>query len=195
MRVVRVRAWASAIAVVALLAVDVAPNERRPTPLPGPARPGHGPGLEGASQVRQYPTPTKTTILGSITYGSGGRMWFTETTSGKIGAVAPDGRVTEYPTSSPGSVPEDIVRGPDGRMWFSEQGMAALGAITGTGVVRNYEPVSVASGPGNTIWFTEDGVPSIGVIQAEPEGLRVYPDVTYRDVTAPEPTSGRRSSL
>ena len=66
-------------------------------------------------------------------------MWFTETSSGKIGAVARDGRVTEYPTSSPGSVPEDIVRGPDGRMWFSEQGMAALGAITGTGVVRNYQ--------------------------------------------------------
>ena len=52
-----------------------------------------------------------------------------------------------------------------------------------------HEPVFVASGPGNTIWFTEDGVPSIGVIQAEPEGLRAY-----RDVTAPETTSGRRAS-
>ncbi|HKF43159.1 MAG TPA: hypothetical protein VKJ00_14010 [Thermoanaerobaculia bacterium] len=87
-----------------------------------------------------------------ITPGPGG-MWFTES-SGLIGRVTPDGRVTEFPITVPAW---RIVAGPDGNLWYTSDQF--LSRMTPEGAVTNL-PISgrafgVAVGRDGNIWFSE----------------------------------------
>ena len=55
-----------------------------------------------------------------IAFGADGALWFTETTSNRIGRMTTSGTLTSFAVPTPGSEPGDIVAGPDGAMWFAE---------------------------------------------------------------------------
>lgn len=113
-------------------------------------------------------------VLGGITAGPDGALWFTETndfngsrggSTGKIGRMTTEGQLTEFTLSSEfGSVPSGIAAGPDKALWFVENyddGTAELDRITVAGQVTIYASnlgavSSITGGPDYAIWFTED---------------------------------------
>lgn len=60
-------------------------------------------------------------VLGGITAGPDGNVWFTEPKSGQIARISPDGVVAEFPVPTTDSAPNDIALGRDGALWFTEQ--------------------------------------------------------------------------
>ncbi len=60
-------------------------------------------------------------VLGGITAGPDGNVWFTEPKSGHIARISPAGTVTEFPVPTIDSAPNDIVLGRDGALWFTQQ--------------------------------------------------------------------------
>ena len=60
-------------------------------------------------------------VLGGITAGPDGNVWFTEPKSGQIARISPAGAVTEFPVPTADSAPNDITLGRDGALWFTEQ--------------------------------------------------------------------------
>ena len=73
-------------------------------------------------------------LLGRITAGPDGNVWFTEPgdydhPGGKIGRIDPNGNVTEFPTPTAGSMPSGITAGPDGNIWFTEPAVGKVGKL------------------------------------------------------------------
>ena len=60
-------------------------------------------------------------VLGGITAGPDGNVWFTEPKSGQLARITPNGSVTEFPVPTVTSAPTDITLGHDGALWFTEQ--------------------------------------------------------------------------
>ena len=144
-----------------------------PVPAPHARIDAGSPRLEVAmtSGYKRYSTPTGGTLLGAITYGMMGELWFTEINSGKVAAISESGEVHEYTIPLPETIPEDIVLGPDGRMWFTEQGTGVLGAISWNGVITDYPVqtdsagiIGLALGRDNRLWFTMQDTDEIGAM-------------------------------
>ncbi len=101
----------------------------------------------------------------SMTAGPDGNLWFTDSRTGKIGRITPEGTITEFAVPSPPATANyanyyRIVRGPDGNLWFNEENkigrMSPRGDVQefalpqGSGVVAN-----ITAGPDGNIWFSE----------------------------------------
>jgi streptogramin lyase len=105
----------------------------------------------------------------SITSGSDGNLWFTNTGTSKIGKITPAGKITEYALPSE-SVPYHIVAGPDGNLWFTEKTTSKIGKITTTGKITEYAlptgsgPTGITVGPDNNLWFADNGSGKVGKI-------------------------------
>src|SRR5205807_545031 len=84
-----------------------------------------------------------------ITVGPDGNLWFTETSTDKIGRITPGGVVTEFSSGiTADSGPYYITAGPDGNLWFTEFFGNKIGKITTTGTVTEYSAgLSSGSGP------------------------------------------------
>jgi streptogramin lyase len=95
------------------------------------------------------PGPPGTSNSGpqTITVGSDGNLWFTETNNDKIGKITPAGVITEYPIPA-GSYPFAIVAGLDGNLWFTELHRNKVGRITPSGTLTEFaiDPDSLAVG-------------------------------------------------
>jgi virginiamycin B lyase len=66
-------------------------------------------------------------ILGSITRGPDGNLWFTEfqysvtgASAGKIGSITTAGKISDFPLPTSGYVPTSITFGTDHTLWFIE---------------------------------------------------------------------------
>jgi streptogramin lyase len=129
-----------------------------------------------AGVTTEYPIPTPATQPYSITSGSDGALWFTESTgaagTSKIGRITTAGVITEYavPTNSAG--PNHIAAGPDGALWFTERIRGKIGRISTAGDVTEYvipginstSPTGITAGPDGALWFAESDTNQIGRI-------------------------------
>ncbi|HEV7768859.1 MAG TPA: hypothetical protein VGQ76_27950 [Thermoanaerobaculia bacterium] len=94
----------------------------------------------------------------------GKTIWFTGKSTGTIGKVTQDGKITTYPLSTVGSVPIYVRAGNDGTMWVTELVGNAIARITADGTVaefpiptHNSRPIAIVPEPGsNAMWFTEE---------------------------------------
>ena len=130
----------------------------------------------------------------SITTGSDGALWFTNTGNTSIGRITTNGVVSNY--TGPGITgPYGITTGPDGALWFTNIGQHSIGRITTSGVVTDFTgtgiawPWDITAGPDGALWFTNYRNNSIGRITTSgvvtnytgtgidmPEGITTGPD-------------------
>lgn len=95
-----------------------------------------------------------------ICEGPDGLLWFTSTSSNRVGKITTAGVITMYSSASFNS-PIGICAGPDGNLWVASQGNDTLCKVTTAGVVTGYTsfgnidgPVGVCAGPDGLIWTT-----------------------------------------
>ena len=97
--------------------------------------------------IGRYPVPTPDAYPLDITRGPDGAMWFVESRAGKIGRIAPDGKIREFRTGDSASHPTALIAGPDKAIWFTEVGTNRIGRLTTTGSVSHF---SAGAGARNT---------------------------------------------
>ena len=74
-----------------------------------------------------------------IGFGIDGKtIWFTGKSTGTVGRLTPDGKVTTYVLSTVGSVPIYVRAGNDGTMWVTELVGNAIARITADGKVTEF---------------------------------------------------------
>lgn len=124
--------------------------------------------------ITEFSIPTTGSWPMGITAGPDGNLWFTESSSDKIGKISLDGVITEF--SIPRSVdygisPRGITTGPDGNLWFTELNGNKIGRITPGGIITEFSiptdnsaPYGITSGPDGNLWFTENYSGKIGRI-------------------------------
>jgi virginiamycin B lyase len=126
--------------------------------------------------------PAKTPKLNTHPHGmgfglDGKTIWFTGKSTGTIGKIAPDGKITTYVLKTVGSVPIYVRAGNDGTMWATELVGNAIARITPDGVVKefaipthNSRPIAIVPEPGsNNMWFTEEA--GNRVVRITPDGV------------------------
>src|SRR4051812_16309331 len=67
--------------------------------------------MAGPGAVTEFAIPTAKSAPLGITRGADGNVWFTESTTNKIGRITPAGVVTEFPIPTPRGVPIGIAAG------------------------------------------------------------------------------------
>ncbi|HEV3339267.1 MAG TPA: PKD domain-containing protein, partial [Pirellulales bacterium] len=125
-----------------------------------------------AGVTAEYATPSANPGNNKITLGPDGNLWFTESTSDKIGRITPAGTITEFAVPTANSTPQGITAGPDGNLWFTEQNGNQIGRLTTSGVFTEFStglsagsvPSQITAGPDGNLWFTEQAGNRIGRI-------------------------------
>jgi streptogramin lyase len=127
------------------------------------------PRLEGLEDrcllsITEYPVPTANSALWyGIATGPDGNIWFTETSTNKIGSINPTNNLfNEYVIPTPSSSPRGITTGPDGNLWFVEYSGNKIGRVTPTGSFTEFAVptasagvMGITAGPDGNLWFTE----------------------------------------
>jgi virginiamycin B lyase len=193
------------IAIAAAAAVAAAPASARHPPLikefalpPGVSPPfGIARGLGGDmwfsagdfigrisydGDVVTYQVPTANALLGSVTRGPQGKMWFTERDGNKLGRIDRRGRIQEFPISTPDSVPQAIVFDRAGTPWYTaSEDVNAIARLNADGSVTefpvptlNARPQGMVLGPDDALWFTER-IGKIGRFDPATSSFREYP--------------------
>lgn len=120
-----------------------------------------------------------------IVTGPDGNIWFTESSSNKIGHMTTAGtELTEFSIPTAASKPIGITVGPDRNLWFTEDAGGKIGRITTAGSITEFtiptsasQPIGIVSGPDGNLWFAEDFGDNIGRIT--PAGkITEYPTPT-----------------
>lgn len=114
----------------------------------------------------------------------GKTIWFTGKSTGTVGRLTPDGKVTTYVLPTVGSVPIYVRAGNDGTMWVTELVGNAIARITADGKVtefpiptHNSRPIAIVPEPGsNAMWFSEEAGNRVG---------RIAPDGTISEYPMP----------
>jgi streptogramin lyase len=119
----------------------------------------------------EFPVPSAPV---DMAVGPDHALWFTESSTDKIGRITTSGAVTEFPLpppTTPGSQPEDIAAGPDHALWFTDTTAGKIGRITTSGAVTEFplpaaasQPEDIAAGPDGALWFTDPVIHEIGRI-------------------------------
>ena len=78
-----------------------------------------------SGEIAEYSIPQIDAYSGpglpwGITVGPDRNLWFTESTSGRVGSVSTLGVFTMYSAASAYANLGGIANGPDGRLWFTE---------------------------------------------------------------------------
>lgn len=97
----------------------------------------------------------------NIAVGSDGTVWFTEPVSGRIGTIAPSGKMRHLALSRPMAFtgPHAFVVAPDGTLWFGTE--RRIGKVSPSGEITAYPvqgleyPHSFVSGSGGSLWFLD----------------------------------------
>jgi len=145
------------------------------------------------SSIREFLLPTAGSEPLAITAGPDGALWFTETTTNRIGRMDPiTNQVTEFDIPTPASSPSAITVGPDGALWFTELNANQIGRFDPTTLkfaeftipTVGGAPWDIVAGPDGNLWFTEFNGNHIGRIP--PTGQPVD------EFAIPTPGSGPR---
>jgi virginiamycin B lyase len=119
-----------------------------------------------------FAAPTQNAGPHGLVSDSGGNIWFTENTAGKIGRVdARTGSISEFSVPGVGD-PHTPVFGPDGALWFTaEEANSVTRMDTQNGQFRSYlvptpkaAPYGLVAGPDGGLWFCEFGANKLGRI-------------------------------
>jgi streptogramin lyase len=152
MHVTKRLAWATTIALVAILGV--------------------GNSVFAGVTFTEYSVPTPGSSPGGIAAGPDGNLWLTESAANKVARVTPTGSISEYTipylgfdahnglNDDPAGVkPIGIVTGPDGNLWFAENNGHAVGRVTPSGSFTQYATTGysgfITAGPDGNLWLTE----------------------------------------
>jgi virginiamycin B lyase len=105
----------------------------------------------------------------SVTEGSDGNFWFTESAKPQIGRLSTAGVFTEFALPNSASTPWGIATGPDGALWITDPGTNGLWQITTSGGCAFFslktagaDPTSITAGPNGAMWFIEANANQIG---------------------------------
>jgi streptogramin lyase len=114
-------------------------------------------GVDGSLWFTAFPTPVKESDPGAIVQRRGGKLWFVESGTDRIGTIAPNG--TFGPSRK--VLPEgafDLAVGPEGDVW-SASGRGGLLRLTSSGRKVNFGgyPESVVTGSESAIWAASPG--------------------------------------
>ena len=113
----------------------------------------------------------------------GKTIWFTGKSTGTIGRIDPNGKITTYPLKTIGSVPIYVRAGNDGTMWVTELVGNAIARIDKDGNVTetpipttNSRPIAIVPEPGsNAMWFSEEAGNRVARISADGKTITEYP--------------------
>ena len=117
--------------------------------------------LAGVITTIDIPNAGTSAGVSGITLGTDNRMWVTEKTGNRIGAINTETnqyQAFNIPTAN--SQPMGITAGPDGEMWFTQFATNKIGRITKAGVIREFSlpadsgPTSIVTGPDGALWIT-----------------------------------------
>jgi virginiamycin B lyase len=127
----------------------------------------------------EYPIPTTSIDEGfgpvdvaanptALVAGPDGAIWFTESSTGKIGRITTDGTITEI--STPGLQPQSIAVGADHNVWFTDsQSASTVDRINADGTISTFNiptqfayPTSLTLGPDGALWFAESSGHALG---------------------------------
>ncbi len=118
-------------------------------------------GRAGADgEVSEFSLGSPGSIGGEIASAPDGSFWFTQTSTGEVGRIAPGGAPEKFPLS-PGAEPGAIVAGPGNAMWFVEEGVDRVGRVEAGGTITEFRltpgsrPAGIAAGPDGALWITE----------------------------------------
>jgi virginiamycin B lyase len=129
----------------------------------------------GTLRTHDFPSPSLTqNVLGGITTGPDGNLWFLEETANAVGHMNPSGEVTTLSLDLPiAGVPSPIFAsitvGQDGNLWFADRSHNRIGRVDVHGHVTTFPiptpasaPAGITSGPDGSLWFTENAANQIG---------------------------------
>ncbi len=87
-----------------------------------------------AASIKEFALPNANSGPTTITFGSDGNLWFTESSGNRIGRIAPDGSgLQEFALPHAGSAPRIIALGSDKNIWFSEHEGSRIGRMSPKG--------------------------------------------------------------
>ena len=134
------------------------------------------PAARGA--ISEYSLPSGSKPFG-ITTGSDKNLWYTDSSTGKVGKITTSGSAIEYVANN--DEPEGITSGPEGNLWFVEHEIRNVNHMTTTGTLTTYTlthtgtfNVDIVTGPDENMWFTESEDNDIGKINTKDEVLGEY---------------------
>jgi streptogramin lyase len=100
--------------------------------------------VDAGENLTDFALPPSRALLGQITTGPDGALWFTESGSApdnnRIGRITTSGSVIEIVTPSQSASPASITTGPDGNLWFTAAGYGTnlVGEVTPLGSITEY---------------------------------------------------------
>ena len=103
--------------------------------------------------------PSPSPMPWAVVAGPDGRMWYSDVSSGGVGAITTNGAITPYvlPSATYGS----LTVGSDGNIWGADANMVTIDKIlVSNGALfaqyrTSYGPVGITNGPDGNVWFTE----------------------------------------
>lgn len=121
-----------------------------------------------------------------------GRVWFTQSGSGRIGRLEPDGSgLVEFDLPDSASAPRIIAVGADGNLWFTQHAGNRIGRLTPQGDLAEFaiptadsQPRAIALGTDGAMWFGQFKAGRIG---------RITPQGEIREFSVPTADSGPRA--
>jgi virginiamycin B lyase len=147
-----------------------------------------------AGTFTKFPVPTPAADPYDVAVDVSGAVWFTESSTGKIGRIDPaTGAISETVV---GDFPRHIAVAADGAIWFTLRFSNAIGRLdpaTGQAVTfplaAGAGPEDIAAAPNGAVWFTQFNAGSIAQITANgvisearatrdsgPYGITIGPD-------------------
>lgn len=131
--------------------------------------------LGGDGNVVDYPTATRDCQPSAIIVGPDKKIWFIESTAGRIGRLDPaTGKIDEFEVPTRRTECYGLCAGPDGAIWFTEYKAGKIGRITVDGkftefpLTKGAKPAGITLGGDKHLWFTD---PQAGkVCRMTPQG-------------------------
>lgn len=127
----------------------------------------------------EYSIPSSGSLPSSITAGSDGNLWFTESSTNKVGRISTGGSITEFAIPTPQASPQGITAGPDGNVWFAEESTTSnnIARITPGGTFTEFSiptvtafPTDLVTGPDGNVWFAENHLEAPKIGRVSPSG-------------------------
>jgi uncharacterized repeat protein (TIGR01451 family) len=128
-----------------------------------------------------------------ITTGPDGNVWFTYDISNisndKIGMITPSGVITYYSLPSSIPNPESITAGSDGNLWFTSPSYNKIGKITTSGVITDYALPNSPTGPMGITTGSDSALWYTGTASSK-IGRMTTSGVVTAEYSVPNATSG-----
>jgi streptogramin lyase len=143
--------------------------------------------LSFISAIAEFPLPSGSSlplVVGSITTGPDGNIWFGDLGDSAIGMMNPTTHSMSLFTIPATGGAGSVTTGPDGNVWFTEHDTNAIGMINPTShAVSSFAlpsgtntTLNITAGPNGNLWFTASGGSKvIGEINPTTHAITEFP--------------------